>query len=71
MKKDSIMEVLGPMLLILGIASIIIWVVGHAVGITPEFLRPLSLWLDKPVAEVKMDQLLVAMILVAAIFGRG
>lgn len=70
MKRDTIWEVLGPAVLVLSIATVIIWTSGHLIGMTPEFLKPLSLWFRKPVGGVTTGQLFIMMAFVVSIFGR-
>lgn len=60
MDKDTIEQVLAPVVVVLAIATVLIYISGLIFGPGPEFLASIHEWLNQPLSEVKTGSLLIA-----------
>ena len=70
MNRDGIGQVLKPAGMVLLVATVIIWVIGHLCGVTPSILGGVSIWLRTPVSEISVTSLLIGVFFICYITRR-
>lgn len=68
---DKLSEVLLPAAIFLGFITIMIWIIGYTFDIRPEFMGSFYDWLNKPVSEAKVGNLLLGVFIIGLLTRGG